>query len=490
MDLISLALRYVGRHVRLSVHGHQKIEGTLEGVHDDCFRICGALTLDELDDQGWYSKLRESDPDFGYGPRDPEILVHIQSVLAITCVDDEGLEPPHESPTHEQLRTASPRVADILVVSDDDPVGEVDEDTWRQLLDVDRITLEIGPALVGLAKEEGSNGLLHNITNGRKELARQIGLVVPQVRVRDNLNLAVEEYRVCISGCEVARSNVRPDKRMALGGQDSDFHIDGELASDPVFGLPAYWIEPSERRAAELAGWSVFEPQTVIVTHLLDVMRRNAPDLLAYEQVAELVRRFRLVAPQLVHEVAPAVVSLRTLHAILRRLLEERVSIRNFAGILECLGQEAGERPDDVEHLLAKTRIRLGREVCRPLRNSSGTIQVIDLSNEISLCVRNGLRDERAADWLTPFSVHARERWLEFKVDQSEPAILVDADLRTGVQQLLNCHAPLIHVIACNEIPREQQVAIIATISSDTLAAAMAKRSRERDVARVRSSNP
>ncbi|MCK6476965.1 MAG: flagellar biosynthesis protein FlhA [Phycisphaerales bacterium] len=232
-----------------------------------------------------------------------------------------------------------------------------------QLLKVDTMELEVGYALVALVDTARGGDLMERIAAVRRQLAAEIGLVMPPVRIRDNMQLGPTDYRIKIRGNVVAEGQTRPDRLLAIDPGLGAGSLPGEKTREPVFGLDAWWIDPALQSRAETMNFSVYEPSRVVATHVTETVRRFADELLTRDEVNNLVEGLKQRAPKLVEEVIPAVLKPAELQKILQNLLRERVSIRDLESILETLSEWA-PKTKDTEVLTEYARNGLRRAIC------------------------------------------------------------------------------------------------------------------------------
>src|SRR5690606_16656063 len=185
--------------------------------------------------------------------------------------------------------------------------------------------------------ESHGGDLLERIRLLRKQAALELGILIPPIRIRDDVRLGAEEYVIRLRGSEIARGEVLSRRLLALGTGGVLQPVDGIATSDPSFGMPAVWITPEDRITAEANGYVVVEPSTVVATHLMETLKKHAADLLGRQDVQEMIDALKRSYPALVEEVIPARVSLGVLHRVLQRLLREQVPIRDMVTILEAL---------------------------------------------------------------------------------------------------------------------------------------------------------
>jgi flagellar biosynthesis protein FlhA len=342
----------------------------------------------------------------------------------------------------------------------------------EEFLQTDRLALEIGPGLIPLVMARRGPGLVERIGALRRDLARQSGLWVPAVRLRDNLQLPPTTYRILLNGREVAHAELRPDMWLAIdpGGTPKPPLL-GEEAREPVFGLPARWISDTERPRAEAAGYTVVDAASVLITHLGEIVRRHAGELLSREDLKTMLDKVRESSPAVVDELIPTILTMGTVHRVLMLLLQERVPISNLPRILESLATHAVATKDPVE-LAERVRVDIGRAVVDRFRDSSGRIRVLILDPRVEVELRRSLqgqqllldpqRLERLTLKLAAESRQALARGLEV-------ALLCDASLRRPLRQALVRSLPDLAVIAYQEIPADILMEPVAVIRPEDI---------------------
>ncbi len=233
----------------------------------------------------------------------------------------------------------------------------------EQLLKIDTMELEVGYALIPLVDTARGGDLMERIAAVRRQLAAEIGLVMPPVRIRDNMQLGANDYRIKIRGSVVAEGQTRADRLLAIDSGLSTGSLPGEKTREPVFGLDAWWIEPALQSRAETMNYSVYEPSRVVATHVTETVRRFADELLTRDEVNNLVEGLKQRAPKLVEEVIPGTLKPGELQKILQNLLRERVPVRDLETILETLSEWATKTKDS-EVLTEYVRNALRRAIC------------------------------------------------------------------------------------------------------------------------------
>lgn len=343
-------------------------------------------------------------------------------------------------------------------------------DPMRDLLQIDPIELEVGYALIPLVDEGQGGDLLERISLLRKQAAMELGILVPPIRIRDDIRLPANEYVIKLRGSEVARGEVLPRFLMALntGGVVAD--IDGLETVDPSFGMPARWISIARRTEAEALGYVVVEPTTVVATHLMETLKSSASELLGRQEVQEMVETLKKTHPALVEEIIPGKVSLSVLHRVLQRLLRERVPIRDLVTILEAVGDGA-DTTKDPEALTEFVRKSLTNVIARLFADASGTVRGITIGARLESALL-GLFSPRPANagmpLLTPDTLAGMLRDLNhlsttYAVDGRPLPLITPPSLRVGVRRLIEPVLPMLPVVSLAELPPAITLSSVAT---------------------------
>ena len=249
------------------------------------------------------------------------------------------------------------------------------------LLEVDPLEIELGYGLLRLAEGPGGGELMNRIALCRKQIAVDLGIVLPLVRVRDNVQLPPHAYAVKLRGTEIARGELRLDAYLAMeAGGGAEGGLPGVPTREPAFGLPALWIGAADKARAELAGYTVVDPATVLATHFSELCKRHAADILSREECKALIDLVRQRQPSLVDELVPAVLTTGQIQRVLANLLREGVSVRNLGVILEALAESAPQSKDP-DFLTERARAALAREITRSL--GAGRLGVLTLDPEL-----------------------------------------------------------------------------------------------------------
>ncbi|MGH9310567.1 MAG: flagellar biosynthesis protein FlhA, partial [Vicinamibacterales bacterium] len=244
---------------------------------------------------------------------------------------------------------------------------------------VEPLSVEVGYALVGIVDEKQGGTLLTRVRAIRRQIASETGIVVPPVRVADNLQLGPRGYSLLVKGVEVARGELYAERLLAINPGSASRTLEGTHTKEPAFGLPATWISQDHRDAATTAGYTVVDATTALSTHLSETIRGFLPDLLTRQQVKEMLDSVAQTSPKLVEELVPKTVSLGEIQRVLRQLLRERVPVRDLTTILEALA-DAASVTKDPDAVVEAVRSSIGRAICRPYQNEKGELAVIGVA--------------------------------------------------------------------------------------------------------------
>jgi flagellar biosynthesis protein FlhA len=350
------------------------------------------------------------------------------------------------------------------------PAAELHFDDFLQM---DRATVEIGARLIPLVDPRRGNGLLDRIVGLRRDLARKSGIWVPPIRLRDNIQLEADAYRLLIDGREVARGRLRPERLLAIDPGKTNVTLDGEPTKDPAFGLPARWISENDRQRAELGGFTVVDAPSVLITHLGEIVRKHAHELFSREDLKLLIDKTRESQPSVVDELLPNVLTMGTLHRILCLLLEEHVPISNLPRILEGLAHHAPATKDPVE-LTERVRTDLGRVICDRYRDPQGRLHAVVLDPRLELELRRSTHDKTLAldpGRLEKLIVFLLNEYRKASARGQDVALLTDTSLRRPLRHALIRGLPDLAVIAYQEVPGDLLLEPVAMLKPEDLGA-------------------
>ncbi|MCL4132992.1 UNVERIFIED_CONTAM: hypothetical protein GTU68_004466 [Idotea baltica] len=351
------------------------------------------------------------------------------------------------------------------------PEARSDEEQVEELLQVDRLSLEIGYRLIPMVQDENGGGILDHIGQLRRRFALNEGIVLPPVRIKDNIRMTPTGYRLMMGGQEVAEGVIEPGAHLAMDGGTASGAIEGIQTTDPAFGLPAWWIQESLRDEAELLGYTVIDPTSVLVTHISETLRTDLGELISRDDVKELIETAKKTSPAVVEELVPDKMSYGEIQQILRNLLRECVSIRNMPAILEVLADNAS-RTKDVETLTELVRQRLGRALCEKHTDPDGTLHAVtldpDIENRIATAVGGGGVDVDAGS-VSPAYLQTLMERLGEAISQAtrgghDVVVLVRSSVRRFLNELIRSSLPKVSVLSYNEVVPARSVETAAVV--------------------------
>jgi flagellar biosynthesis protein FlhA len=331
------------------------------------------------------------------------------------------------------------------------------------LLHVDLIEMEFGYGLISLVDASQGGDLLDRVVMIRRQCALDLGIIVPIVRLRDNVQLGTREYVIKIKGIEVAKGEVMPDHYLALKPDDVDEPIEGIDTIEPTFGLPAVWITEANREKAELKGYSTIDVPSVISTHLLEVIKRHADELMGRQQVQTIIDNLKRQQPALVEEVVPKMFSVGEVQKVLANLLREGISIRDIATILETLG-DYGMITKDPDVLTEYVRQKFKRAITKNFI-PDGKARVITISPDVEKAVSGSLRqtEQGVHAALEPTQIQKLLSSIKKGIDHFlslgvTPMVITSPVIRKHIKNLSSQVYPDLVVLSYNEIEQDVEI--------------------------------
>ncbi|AUW57958.1 flagellar biosynthesis protein FlhA [Sphingobium sp. SCG-1] len=343
---------------------------------------------------------------------------------------------------------------------------------WDDVSDGAVLGLEIGYGLIGMVDERKGAPLMARITGIRRQLSRELGFVVPMVRVKDNLALEPNAYRITIAGVVVGEDEIWPDDLLALDSGALEGEVDGRLCKDPTFGLDAVWIGQEKRSEAVVCGYTVVDPATVVATHLNQLIAMNAAEMFGLDEARKLLDALKENAPQLVDGLTPGMMSLAQISAVCRSLLIEGIALKDFRRICEAMIDAA--RPDySHEQLVEAVRQRIGSLIIQGLVPVKMPLPVITLDGELEALLAQAMR--LAGDARHPIEPALANRIIEAVTMAARPimgqarnfAIVTSPMARRALARLFKPHLPETPVLSFLEIPDGKPVEVVAVVGGD-----------------------
>jgi len=337
------------------------------------------------------------------------------------------------------------------------------EASWDDLQPVDQLGLELGYRLIALVDKTRQGDLLNRIKGVRRKFAQEVGFLPPPVHVRDNLELKPSAYRITLRGVIVGEGEAFPNMFLAINPGGITTPLIGTATTDPAFGLPAHWIDDKQKEAAQMAGFTVVDSETVMATHLSHLMQVQASKLLSRTETQQLVEHVAKLAPKLIEEVVPKMVSIAVFQKVLQLLLDEAVHIRDIRTIIESIAEHATSTTDPVE-LAKRVRVALSPAIVQQIYGPTRELNVIAIDPGLerllvqALGAANGpALDPGVADMLSRTAAETAMKQEETGV----PAcLLVPDQIRGSIARLLRRVAPRLQVLAHSEIPETHTIRI------------------------------
>lgn len=389
-------------------------------------------------------------------PAIPTLALALCFLLAATMLYRAAKTKAAEAGSRQAAGTDSTGDASIAdgssAVASDDPYN---------LLQVEPIEVHLGANWVPVINQPGSV-FMERISTFRKQHAQEFGLVLPRVRFKDSARLSADRYEIHLDGVLVGKGEARADRLLAIHPAGDTKSVPGEPTRDPTYGLPALWIEESQRDAASHAKYTLVDAPTVFMTHLTEMLRRESATLLTRAEVDRLLARVRQSQPGLVEELIPTVLSSSDVQKVLQNLLKEKVSIRHVEAILETLS-DAGRTTRDASQLTEIVRQRLGHAICQGLLGEATSLQVLTLDPAIESQFLQSVHAATESGGAQPFVLDPRltEQLMKRLVQQAErmmksnllPVLLCAPELRRHVRSLSERVMPHLRVLSMSEVP-------------------------------------
>jgi len=356
-----------------------------------------------------------------------------------------------------------------------EPAVKREEDDLHKLLTVEPVEIHLGNGIAATYKARDMD-LGDRIAAFRKQHALEGGFILPKVKLVQGQGLAEDAYEVYVQGTRVGRGELRFDALLAINPGGKRPKLEGRETRDPAYGLPAQWISPEHRQYARGAGYTLVDPETVLITHLGEVAKRHAPELLTRAETERMVARVREQQPSLVDELIPGVMSYTDVQKVLQQLLREQVSIRGMETILEVL-VDAGKTYKQTDDLVERVRERIGATICQRVSNTQGEVHVMTLAPELERGILAAIRQREGAGNLVA-DLGQLEALLGGVARQSEamiarnhlPVLLCPSAVRRHLRTLIQRSLPHVTVLGINEVPSTVLVKAFGTVTAQAAA--------------------
>ena len=335
---------------------------------------------------------------------------------------------------------------------------------------VEPLALEIGYGLITLVDEGQESNLVEHITSIRQQLAADMGILVHPIRIRDNLQLEPNEYVVKIKGNMITKGLIYPQKFLVIDPGTSDFDLEGIATTEPAFGLPALWIEEKDKEKADLSGYTLVEPVTVLVTHLKEVIQRHSSELLGRQETKDLMDGLKEKYAVIVEELIPSVMSLGEVQKVLQNLLKENVPITDLVTILETLADNAVSMKD-IEVLTEHVRHALKRTIVKNHLDQEGELKVITVDSQLEDLIGANIHRSISGsipvlepEMITRIFNSIKSTYDEAMMKGYQTVILASPKIRTALKNLLSISFPDYPVLSLNEIPNDVQIEVVGMV--------------------------
>jgi flagellar biosynthesis protein FlhA len=374
--------------------------------------------------------------------------------------------------TNAIKRKADEEMRDGLQAAEE--VEKPSESPVEDLLKVDPVEIELGYSLIALVDEAQGGDVFKRITNVRKQLATELGIILPPVRVRDNLQLDAENYIIKIRGNEVASNFLFPNMLLAMNPGTAEGELRGKHVTEPVFGLPAKWIDQNERENAEIMGYTVVESATVLTTHLTEILKRNSDKLLTRQDTKQLIDNLKEDYPALTDEISPDNLPLSTIQKVLQNLLEEGIPIRDLPLILESL-LEYYRVTQNIEVLTEYVRHNLSETIKTLYEDQDGVVHAISLDPEIEDSITQSLQKSGGNQispsmGLSPEFISRVKEGVSKAIDDTTiaghlPVVICSAQVRPYFKKMIQTTFPVVSVISYSELPSDTDIEILSSVN-------------------------
>jgi flagellar biosynthesis protein FlhA len=338
------------------------------------------------------------------------------------------------------------------------------------LLQIDPIEFEFGYGLIPLADTNQGGDLLDRVVMIRRQMALELGMVVPVIRIRDNIQLQPNEYTIKIKGNEVAKGELLLDHYMAMSPGVEDESVVGIETVEPAFGLPALWISEEMKEQAELSGYTVVDPPSVVSTHLTEVIKRHAHELIGRQETKQLVDHLKEAYPALVEEVTNTL-SIGEIQKVLTNLLKEHISIRNLPTIFETIA-DYGQMTKDMDLLTEYVRQSLSRQISKQFAQQGEPLYVVTLSGMVEKMIADGVQQTEHGNFVS-IDPDQSQKIIEAAAQEADrlsqmgqpPVILCSPAVRMYVRQLLERYLPQVPILSYNELEANVEVQSVGVVN-------------------------
>jgi flagellar biosynthesis protein FlhA len=345
---------------------------------------------------------------------------------------------------------------------------EVRDLNWDDVVIVDEIGLEVGYRLISLVDKKQGGELLSRIKGVRKKLSQELGFLIHSVHIRDNLDLPPNAYRISFHDVTVGQGDVYPGKELAINPGQVFGELEGQRTKDPTFGLDAIWIDSSQRDDGQAMGFTVVDCGTVIATHLSQLLKNQAYELIGQDDVQQLLDKLAKTSPKLVESLVPKLLSLGEVTKVMQNLLQEGIPIRDLRTIAEALA-ECGGKSQDTDALTRDVRVAMGRVIFQTVNGIGHEMPVMTLDSQLEQILQGAIQGN--AGGLEPTLIESVISQIiaasgKIEAEGKTPVALVSSGIRLFLSRLLGGRMDNFYILAYEEIPASKNIKVVATIGS------------------------
>ena len=348
---------------------------------------------------------------------------------------------------------------------------EVGPEPVEHLLLVDPLELEVGYGLIPLVDREQGGEFLDRVRSIRRQFALEMGLIIPPIHIRDNLQLNSSEYNILLKGIKIASAELMVNHLLAMDSGDATKKIEGIKTKEPAFNLPAFWIPESKKEEAKFAGYTVVDNVTIMTTHLTEVLRKYGPELLGRQEVQTLIDNLSKSYPKAVEELIPNLLTLGTVQKVLQNLLQEQISIRDMLTIVETLADYA-HLTKDPDVLTEYVRHKLSRTIINPYIGADGVLRLITLAHDVEDVLLKGVQKTEQGAYLSldpklaePIISSIKEETEKALAKNIQPVLITSPTVRRHVKKMIEHFVPSLIVLSQSELLSDIKIQSIGEVS-------------------------
>ena len=343
---------------------------------------------------------------------------------------------------------------------------------WDDVEEVDVIGLEIGYGLIPLVNPETGGQLMPRVKGVRKKLTSELGYLIHPIRIRDALNIEPDSYNIILNGVVRGKGEVKVGKELAINPGEVTEKIDGIPTKEPAFGLPAIWIDPSDRDNAKAIGYTVVDGATAVATHLNKILKDNSAELLSHNETQQILDRFKEKSPKLIEDLIPNKLSVSDITKVFKNLLKDSISLKDMRTILETLS-DASSKTKDPDELTSIVRPKLGRLIVQELIDVNDTLPVMTLDPKLEQLLHNSQKDNNSlAITIEPKLAESIFNSIQTAVNKVEEegnsaVLVVSPNLRLWLSKMMKNRVQDLVILSYTEIPDDQSIKVIYNIEAN-----------------------